>query len=123
MKLTLLPTGRILVQDQYATYEVGPDHPDYKRLRSRCGRPDGRNFTAARMFGAAMVVAGIAGFLYNRHLAATSHEFYIKLCVFAPLAVFGGLLMAIRPEWAGPYRPDSSRNQKIALFSVIGLMA
>jgi len=70
-----------------------------------------------------MVVAGIVGFLYNRQLAATSHEFYIRLCVFAPLAVFGGLLMAIRPEWAGPYRPDSSRNQKVALFSVIGLMA
>src|SRR5215471_11789257 len=75
-----------------------------------------------RLFGLAMVAAGITGWWYNWHLAQTQGEFYLKLTIFGPLAVAGGLLMAIRPEWAGPLRLGSSRAHKIALFAVIGFM-
>jgi len=46
-----------------------------------------------------------------------------KLIVFAPLAVSGGLLMLLRPEWAGPLRKDSTWAHKTALFLVVGFMA
>ena len=82
-----------------------------------------RSFMMARLCGVLAIAAGFAGWWYNRHLAATEGQFYIKLCVFAPLAVFGGLLMAVRPQWAGPLRPDSTRAHKLALCVVIGLMA
>ena len=42
----------------------------------------------ARLFGLFMIFAGIAGWFYNHHLAATEGEFYIRLCVFSPLGVF-----------------------------------
>jgi len=77
----------------------------------------------ARLFGLAMMIAGIAGWYYNRHLAATEGAFYIRLCVFAPLGVFGGLLILLRPDWIGPIRKDSSRAQKTSLCAVLGLMA
>jgi hypothetical protein len=112
------------VQDQSgAAYEVGPEHPDYARLRAHCAANPARNYTPARLFGILMIAAGFAGWWYNRHLAATQGQFYIKLCVFVPLAIFGGLLMAVRPDLAGPLRPGSTRPQKAALFTIIGLMA
>ena len=70
-----------------------------------------------------MIAAGIGGWWYNWHLAATAGEFYIKLCIFGPLGVFGGLLIAARPDWIGPVGKNSSQAQKAALFAVIGLMA
>lgn len=76
-----------------------------------------------RFVGLAMIAAGAAGWWYNEHLAATAGHFYIKLCVFAPLGVFGGMLVLLRPDWAGPLRSDSSRGHKAALATVIGLMA
>jgi hypothetical protein len=77
----------------------------------------------ARLFGFAMILAGIGGWFYNHHLATTEGEFYIRLCVFSPLAVFGGLLFLVRPEWTGPLRKDSPNGHKISLCVVIGLMA
>jgi hypothetical protein len=76
-----------------------------------------------RAFGVVMILLGIAGWIYNHHLAATAGAFYIRLCVFSPAAVFGGLLIAARPEWIGPIRKDSPRAQKTATCVVIGLMA
>jgi len=75
-----------------------------------------------RLFGLAMIAAGVGGWWYNWHLAETEGEFYIKLCIFGPLGLAGGLLMLLRPEWAGPLRRDSTRAHKIALFSVLGFM-
>lgn len=83
----------------------------------------GRGYTAMRIFGAVMIVLGIGGWWYNRQLAALTGQFYIKLCIFGPLGVAGGLLMAVRPDLAGPMRPNSTRAHKAALFTVIGLMA
>jgi hypothetical protein len=77
----------------------------------------------ARLFGLTMFFAGIAGGYYNHYLAATEGEYYIRLCVFAPLGVIGGLLMLLRPDWAGPLRSDSSRAHKTSMFVGIGLMA
>jgi hypothetical protein len=76
-----------------------------------------------RAFGIVMIVLGIAGWIYNHHLVATEGAFYIRLCIFSPLAVFGGLLVAVRPEWIGPVRKDSPPAQKTATWVVIGLMA
>jgi hypothetical protein len=76
----------------------------------------------ARLFGLAMIVAGIAGWFYNRHLAATAGEFYIRLCIFTPLGIFGGLLMLLRPEWSGPLRKDSPRAQKTTVWTIVALM-
>jgi len=81
------------------------------------------NALRVRLFAAAMIVAGVAGWWYNWHLAATEGQFYIKLCIFGPLAVFGGFLVLIRPEWVGPVRSDSSVAHKIAIGVVIALMA
>jgi hypothetical protein len=69
-----------------------------------------------------MIAIGIAGWWYNWHLATTSGEFYVKLIIIGPLGLFGGLLMFLRPEWAGPLRPDSTQAHKFALFALIGLI-
>jgi hypothetical protein len=66
---------------------------------------------------------GAVGYWYNWHLATTRGEFVIKLCVFVPVAVSGGLLILLRPDWTGPLRKDSTRGHKIALFAVVGFMA
>jgi hypothetical protein len=76
----------------------------------------------ARLFGLAMILAGIGGWFYNHHLAATEGEFYVRLCVFSPLGVLGGLLMLLRPEWSGPPKKDSPRAQKVSLFAILGIM-
>jgi len=76
-----------------------------------------------RAFGLLMVVLGLAGWWYNWHLAETEGRFYIKMCVFVPLAVGGGLLVAVRPDWIGPWRSDSSPAHKTALIALIGFMA
>jgi hypothetical protein len=76
-----------------------------------------------RAFGIVMIVLGIAGWFYNHNLAATEGAFYIRLCIFSPAAVFGGLLIAVRPEWIGPMRKDSPPAQKTATWVVIGLVA
>jgi hypothetical protein len=73
--------------------------------------------------GLGMMAIGFGGWWYNWHLAQTAGYFYIKLCLLAPLAVFGGLIMMIRPEWAGPWRSDSSKGHKAALIGVIAAMA
>ena len=75
-----------------------------------------------RLFGLAMIPAGIGGWWYNWRLAETQGEFYVKLCLFAPLAVAGGLLIAIRPDWVGPLRPGGSRGHKVALIAVMAFM-
>jgi hypothetical protein len=124
MQVTLLPAGRLRVQDPSgAAYEIGPEHPDFPRLRSQCAQPAGRSSLPLRLFGLLFIVMSVAGWWYNRHLAETSGYFYIKLCILGPLGVFGGLLMAARPDWSGPWRADSPRGHKIALISLIGLMA
>jgi hypothetical protein len=82
-----------------------------------------RNGARLRLFGLLMIVAGIAGWWYNHHLAATAGKFYIRLTVLGPLGLFGGLLMLLRPEWAGPWRADSTQGKKAAMIAVIGLMA
>jgi hypothetical protein len=94
MHPTLLENGRIPIQDSWR----------------------------ARLFGLLMIAFGLAGWWYNWHLASTEGLFYVKLCIFGPLGLFGGLLMLGRPEWAGPLRSDSSSTHKTALLSVIGLM-
>ncbi len=81
------------------------------------------NRSAGRwLVGAAMIAIGAAGWWYNWHLAETEGYFRIKLCVLAPLGVFGGLLAMFRPEFAGPLRGDSTKAHKLALFAVIAAM-
>lgn len=72
------------------------------------------------MPGIIAMAVGVAGWWYNWHLAETEGHFYIKLCLLGPLGVFGGLLMFVRPEYAGPWRSDAPVAQKA---SVIGVMA
>ena len=76
-----------------------------------------------RLFGLAAMAAGAAGWWYNEHLAATEGAFWIKLCVFVPLALAGGLLMLVRPEYAGPWRQENSRSHKAAVIAVVAFMA
>lgn len=76
-----------------------------------------------RLAGLVAIVLGVGGWWYNHHLAAEEGRFYIKLCVFSALAVPGGLLMILKPEWCGPIRPQSTPAHKLALSVVIGLMA
>src|SRR5262249_8929589 len=122
MQLTLLPTGWLRVQDQSgAVCEIGPEHPDYQRLRAQYQQVK-TSLMRVRLFGLAAMVIGAAGWWYNWHLAETQGHFYIKLCILGPLGIFGGLLMLARPEWAGPIRSDSTRAHKFALGAVLGLM-
>lgn len=76
-----------------------------------------------RLFGLLMIAIGLAGRWYNWHLATTADHFYIKATLLGPLGVFGGLLLLIRPDWAGPGRKDSTPAHKAALIAVIALMA
>jgi hypothetical protein len=69
-----------------------------------------------------MLAIGVGGWWYNWHLAATTGEFHIKLCILGPLGLFGGILAMLRPDWAGPVRSDSTRAHKTAMLAVIGLM-
>src|SRR5438876_471162 len=94
--------------------QFGTEHSDFQAPRG--------SLTPLRLFGLAMIAIGVAGWWFNWHLAETKGEFYIKLCILGPLGLAGGLLMALRPEWAGPLRSDSTRTHKIALFSALGLM-
>src|SRR6185436_10155468 len=81
-----------------------------------------RSSSRARLFGLLMIAIGVGGWWYNWHLAATEGQFYIKLCLLGPLGLAGGMLMLLRPEWAGPLRSDSTRAHKIALAAVVGFM-
>ncbi len=76
----------------------------------------------ARLVGLVAIAIGVGGWWYNWHLAATEGQFYIKLCILGPLGLAGGILMLVRPEWAGPLRSDSTRAHKIALIAVLGFM-
>jgi hypothetical protein len=122
MQTTLLPTGRIQVQDECGfTGEIGPEHPHYERLRAHYQAAK-RNSWRTSLLGLAMIAMGAGGWWYNWHLAANTGEFYIKLCVLGPLGILGGILMMLRPDWAGPIRSDSTRAHKTALAAVLGLM-
>jgi hypothetical protein len=99
-----------------------PPAPGAGRPQAQGEGPAKRSFPLARLVGLLFLAIGIAAWWYNRHLAATEGQFYIKLCILGPLGVFGGLLMLVRPEWAGPWRPDSTPAHKISLIAVIGLM-
>ena len=72
-----------------------------------------------RLFGLAAMLFGVIAWWYNWHLAATTGGFLIKACVFVPLAESGGLLLLLRPEWAGPWRKDATRGQKTAVMAVL----
>jgi hypothetical protein len=122
MQLTLLPSGRVMVQNEFgSTYEIGPGHPDFERIRAQC-EPVKCNLLRIRLFGLLMIAIGLAGWWYNRHLAATEGEFYVKLCLLGPLGLFGGFLLLARPDWAGPLQPDSTRAHKFGLIAVTGLV-
>jgi hypothetical protein len=124
MQTTLPPTGDLQAHDAAGSIgSMGVKQPDYKSWRAQCEQAPKRSSLPARLFGVAMIAAGIGGWWYNSLLAATAGEFYIKLCIFGPLGVFGGLLIAARPDWIGPVNKNSSQAQKTALFAVIGLMA
>lgn len=125
MQMMLLPGGRLRVQDQFGgCYEIGAEHPDYQRLIWQCRQqPLKRNLFPARMFGLLMMAVGAAAWWYNWHLAVTQGQFYIKSCILGPLGVFGGLLMLIRPDWAGPWRRESAPARKFAMIAVMGLAA
>ena len=73
--------------------------------------------------GAVFVVLGLLSLWYNWHTLIADGEFSIKMTVFGPFAVFGGLFMAKRPEWAGPVKPDSAPGQKRAMLLVVALTA
>jgi hypothetical protein len=119
-----LPTGRLRAQDQSgATHEIGSAHPDFQRLKAQYQQSSKRNSSPARFIGLLMIAIGIGGWWYNWHLAATEGHFYIKLCLLGPLGLAGGILMLVRPEWAGPLQSDSTRAHKAALFAAIGFMA
>src|ERR1700730_461706 len=107
MQLTLLPTGRLLVQDQSGfMHEIGAEHPDFQRLRAQYAaqyqapyqQSAKRKSWPARLFGMLMIAIGVGGWWYNWHLAATEGQFYIKLSLLGPLGIFGGLLMLLRPD-------------------------
>lgn len=83
----------------------------------------GKSLRPARLFGLAVMVLGVVGWWFNGREASVHGEFWIKLCVFVPAALAGGLLMALRPEWAGPWRSDSSREHKAALVAVLAVIA
>jgi hypothetical protein len=83
---------------------------------------DNRKTSATRLMGLLMIVIGLAGIWYNWHLAVAQGHFYIKLCVLGPLGLFGGVLVCIRPDWAGPWRSENSRDQKTALISVAAVI-
>jgi hypothetical protein len=73
--------------------------------------------------GVVMMAIGALGWWYNWHLAHTAGYFYIKLCVLVPLALFGGLIAMMRPEWAGPLHANSPKSHKVALASLIAAIA
>lgn len=66
-----------------------------------------------RLFGAVLIAIGIGAWWYNAHLAATSGHFWIKLTILGPGGVFGGLLMLLRPDWAG--RLDKTARRRTGL--------
>lgn len=121
MQPRLLPNGRVQLQSPSGElYDIGPDHADYQRLIGQSLQPP--KLTMARLFGLLGIAIGVGAWWFNWHLAATEGHFYVKLILLGPLGVFGGLLMLVRPEWAGPLRADSTTSHKAALCSVIALM-
>lgn len=102
MQLTLLPTGRLLVQDQHGyMHEIGAEHPDFQRLWVQYHQPAKPNTLPARLFGLAMMLLGIAGWWYNWHLAATQGEFAWALePSVAPQDVAGCLIENLMAEMA-----------------------
>jgi hypothetical protein len=105
MPVTLLPNGSMRVQEP-------------SRLTLENG-----NSWRSRLFGLVMISISIASWCYNWHLVATKGHFYGKLSLLASGGLFGGLLMLLSPELAGPLRTDSPRSHKVALGGVIALMA
>ena len=83
-------------------------------------KPD---YTRVRLFGLLLIAVGVGAWWYNWYTAATAGEFSLRLTILGPAGVFGGLLLLLRPDWSGRLHTGSSPAQKIALFSVMGLIA
>ena len=124
MQLTLMANGRLHVRDAAgAVREIGPEHPDYQRLCAEYRSAVKPNYSRLRIGGAVFILIGLVGWWYNWHTVMTEGYFNIKLTILGPLGLFGGLLMMVRPEFAGPLRPDSPKAHKMSMFVLIGLMA
>ena len=72
--------------------------------------------------GFAGIAIGLGAWGLNEYLLETDHAFYIKLALLGPLGFFGGLLVLIRPGWAGPITQQSTKDHKIAVCTLIALL-
>lgn len=124
MQLTLQPNGNLRLQDGSGRpTEIGPEHPEYQRYYAAYRSSSAANPIRTRLLGGLFIVLGLAAWWYEWHMLMTEGRYSIRLGVFAPLGVFGGLLMIFYPEAAGPMRPDTPKPQKVATLVTLALFA
>ena len=124
MRIKLLTNGRLQVREQAGVLrEVGPESPDYARLRKQYDLTARPNPVRARLIGVLLIVVGIAAWWYNWHQLRTEGVISVKLTILGPAGLLGGILMIWKPEWTGPIGPNSTKAHKTALVVLIVLMA
>lgn len=88
---------------------------------SEMGRPSAA-WGRTKLVGALASLASPALWWLNWHTVMTQGHYSIKLTILAPLCLFGGLLMALRPEWSGPWQTDASAARKITTIGLLALV-
>ena len=48
----------------------------------------------------------------------TAGQYSMKLTLLGPLGLFAGIMVAVRPDWAGPVLPGSPKAHKVALLEI-----
>ena len=123
MRVKHLLNGELEVQDEDGVvHRIGPEHPDY-RLHLRSVRIDPKK---ARIGGIVSILVGLGLLWLNWHLLVTSGYYYVALVFFAPAILFFGLLVVVRPDYAGPAPGEADARPRTAvmiLFLVLMLAA
>ncbi len=111
--LTMLENGRLQTQDEHGRIvEIGPEHPDYHQLAATY-RPSKRTIARARLVACVFILLGAGAFCLVWNEWAGFAAYRLRLCILGAACIPFGILLAICPQWGGPWGPDTPTAQKV----------
>jgi len=108
----MLDNGRLHMQENGRTTEIGPEHPDYQRLAASY-HASVRPTLRSRLTAIVLMLVGAGSWWFVWHQLVTEGSYSLRLSLLGPFGLFGGLFLLIRPQWSGPWRNDTPTAQKV----------